>query len=233
MLYYSDDDYDDIWEEVKKHGKFWSVLRRQLDHDPVMVSVELTPVKYCSIWCFYAVDIKWQVKACCKTKLYLPKIKQSIQDEYRGDTSTHLKCPDFRSIRPRTTSTDEYSLFHAFSYVITGSEEWHKKVRKQILKHMFHIEDHLFGRYIDEHKYDDIYDYIVKTKMYKTSTLGTKVEIYTLAHLLETNIYVYFYRDRWDRSNGVWHKYGPRFVKNDMSIYITNHYEVVRKQRNL
>ena len=228
LCYYSHEDYDDVFKEVTKHGEYLSVLDRQLDHDPVMVTIKFTPMKYSSIWCFYAVDKKWQLKACKKINLYLQKynIQQSIKDEYRGDTSTHLRCPDFRSIWPWCT-TDEYSLFHAFSYVITGSEKWHKKVCKEVFKHMHRIEDDLMGRYIAKRKYKDIYDY----KASSISTQGTEVEIYTLADLLETNIYVYFYRDRWDRSNGEWHRYRPKSVTSDMSVYITNHYEVVRKQR--
>lgn len=222
VLHYSDEDFCEVQDVIEEdYDDDWSVLQR-LDHDPVMVTIEYIP------GCFYAVDKKWQLKACYEINLRLKnyEIKQSIKDEYRGDTSTPLRCPDFRSIWPRHT-TDEYSLFHAFSYVITGSEEWYKKVREEVFKHMYYIKDHLMGRCIDKHKYDNIYDYIANSK----STLGTKVEICTLAHLLETNIYVYFYKDKWDRSNGVWHRFRPKFVTSDMSVYITNHYEVVRKQR--
>ena len=175
-----------------------------------MVAIEFIPIGY-----FYAVDMEWQQKACYKINLDLQKydIQQSIKDKYRGDTSIHLRCPDFRSVRPRC-STYDYSLFHAFSYVITGSEEWDNKVRKEVFKHMYYIKDDLMGTCIDRHKYDDIHDYIANS----SSTMGTEVEICTLADLLETNIYMYFYRDRWDRSNGVWHRFRPKFVTSDMSV---------------
>ena len=228
VLHYSKEDHselEDIIEEIYYGDQL--VLKKLLDHDPVMITIDITPRKHHE--CFYAVDSDWQQKAC--KRLDIVFIRQAIKDGYRGGMSTHLRCPDFRSIK--RFGDYENSLFCAFSYVITGSDDYHMEVRNEIVEHMNHIEHHLFGVYINEDKYKNIKHYIAKTKMKRSLTPGTEAEIYTLAHLLKTNIYVYFYEGRWDRSNGIWHKYGPKFVTSDMSIYITctDHYEVVKKQR--
>ena len=181
-----------------------SDLNKLIDHYPVMTTIDITPTKH---WCFYAVDSNWQQKACKTLKLDT-SITSSIKKEYRGDASTPLRCPDFHSVIG--FKDERNSLFCAFSYIITGSKDHCMKVRDKIVEYMEQNEHNLSK---------------------KISTLGTEAEISTLAHLLKTSIYMYFYRDKDGRSNGNWFEYRPKHVTSDMSMYITNHYEVVRKQR--
>ena len=95
--------------------------------------------------------------------------------------------PDVTLTRPRTVKRiqgDGNCLFRCISYLVTGSEEQHGRVREVILDHL---------RYLMLHDclnntYSSIEEYLQVSSMDLDGTWGMEVEIMTIAHLLNTSI---------------------------------------------
>ena len=85
---------------------------------------------------------------------------------------------------------DGNCLFHFFSYIIMGSEEQHIAVHTAILNHMIDIDHFLLGHYIPA-QYSIAQDYIQDKSMDQFHIRGTEIEMFTLAHLLQTCVYIY------------------------------------------
>ena len=82
---------------------------------------------------------------------------------------------------------DGNCLFRAFSYVITGRQTYHMKLREQIINHMRDIETLLLP-----HMNTSLKGYLAKTKMPGNGVWGTDVQILTAASLLSgADIFVY------------------------------------------
>ena len=90
-------------------------------------------------------------------------------------------------------------LFRSFSYIITGSEDQHLAIHLIIVNHISTIAHLLLGTHIPN-RYDPVEGHISDAKMDQDSTWGTEVEMFTLAHLLNTATFLYNTRDkRWWR----------------------------------
>ena len=122
---------------------------------------------------------------------------------------------------------DGNCLFRAFSYVITGRQTYHMKVREQIINHMRDIETLLLP-----HMNTSLKGYLAKTKMAGNGVWGTDVEILTAASLLSADIFVY------TKFGGAykWQRFSRTMLdgkrpEGDCSIYLNhtngNHYDVV------
>lgn len=146
-----------------------------------------------------------------------------------GGPNVSLKPPDTRTIR-RITG-DGNCLFRSFSYIITGSEDQHLAICLIIVNHMLTIAHLLLGTHIPN-RYDAVEGYISDTKMDQDSTWGTEVEMFTLAHLLNTAIFSYNTREE------RWWRFSPCFVDRTLidddtarAMYIRHlpgHFDVVR-----
>ena len=65
-----------------------------------------------------------------------------------GGPNCILTIPNMRTVRP--IIADGNCLFHAFSYVVTGSEDAHMAIRKSIIEHMMNIAHLVLGSHITE-----------------------------------------------------------------------------------
>ena len=169
---------------------------------------------------FYSVDEQWQHNAC--TTLGVQFV---ISNRLRpGGPNVDLRPPNH-------IKGDGNCLFRSFSYIITGSEEQHMAVRIAILNHMIDIAHFLLGHHIPP-QYSSVQDYIQDKGMDQPHMWGTEIDMFTLAHLLQTCVFIY----NTDDLN--WCRYSPHCVDrtlNDdiqqMSMYINhppNHFEIVR-----
>jgi len=153
-----------------------------------------------------------------------------------GNHNVILTHPNHR--RLRSIAGDGNCLFRALSYIITGSEEQHYKIRALIISHMLSIPHMLMGIGHDRHanyaaamlSYSTIEDYNQCSGMDRDGIWGSAIEMACASHLFRVPLYVYdvsHENDNWiasyvDRSL-------PRIV-NCMSMYIYftgNHFNVV------
>ena len=175
---------------------------------------------------FHSVDQQWQRNAC--STLGIDFIQPNGLSP--GGPTVPLTRPDPKDIVQ--ISGDGNCMFRAFSYIISGSQNHHMKVREAILKHMEKIAP-LMLKHIDT--YTSVPDYISGTKMNLDRTWGTQYELYALSHLLGTSIFTYLIAPNPSHSN--WVRYAPHNVQRTLSddktkqaMYIRNvlvHYEVV------
>ena len=147
---------------------------------------------------FYTVDEAWQREGC--TTLDLQFIHGNKLSP--GSPTTPLTAPNRTTIRK--ILGDGNCLFHSFSYLITGTEDQHMAVRLAILDHLKKIEHLILRRLIACPQYQSAMDYITATKMNDNGTWGTDVEIYALAHMLQTCVFLYC-----PLQGGVWNRYTP------------------------
>ena len=130
---------------------------------------------------FHPVDSEWQNEAC-------RRVGANYQRPFRfghGGPDCPLTNPNFKTVR--RVFSDGNCLFRSFSMIITGSQEGHLAVRIAILRHMQSIAHLLLGVHVTQ---NSIAEYVQDTHMDMDGAWGTEVETLTLAHLLQTNIYV-------------------------------------------
>ena len=192
------------------------------------------------------VDVEWQLRVCrllglgfCGPNRITP-----------GSPNAPLANPvGFKNIRG-----DGNCMFRSLSFIITGSEDQHMHVRRDIIRHMRDIGNVLWESQIspllnnlrsigevsvgnnqspNSDHMAGINQYIAATRMDHDKTWGSEVEIMVLAHLLDTAVYSY------DMARG-WNRYTPANVygqfdvstrvNSQMAMYVRyniNHYDVV------
>lgn len=82
-------------------------------------------------------------------------------------------------------------------------------LRQSIIKHMRHL------LYLHGHIYHTLHpggieDYIIATRMDQNTVRGTDLELFTLAHLLQVDIFTYC------EQNGPWQRYKPNLIIVDL-----------------
>lgn len=169
---------------------------------------------------FFMVDDKWQSEKC-----QLPwdlTVRQT--HVYMTDP---IPCGIPGNIKP--IRGDGNCLFRSLSYIITGSEEFHSTLRTLTVNHMDSI-DTLMQQHLPR-RVSSVVDQ--SSGMRQEGTWGTDFEIYTAAHMLQTNIYVYSAYGP-DQLKWMCHSpadIDPALQTSDRSIYLYhrggNHYEVV------
>ena len=82
---------------------------------------------------------------------------------------------------------DGNCLFRAVSFAVTGSEEHHLHIRHCACGHMKSLGRKMSSVIGGQ----TVVDYLRQTRMYQSATWGSQVELFTLAHLLKTDIYSY------------------------------------------
>lgn len=105
--------------------------------------------------------------------------------------------------------------------IITGSQDDHLAVRVAILKHMQTIAHLLLGTHVTQTSIDS---YFHDTSMHMDGAWGSEIEILSLAHLLQTNIYSF------DTSSDSWLLFAPNQLEPTLpldftaqSLYILHH----------
>ena len=165
---------------------------------------------------FNPVNVLWQQETCARLSL-----------QYRHPNRFGIGGPDQILTLPRGTRNvlgDGNCLFWSFALIITGSQQDHLLVRFAILSHKISI-----GHFLRQHhmssNHTSVQNYIQSTRMDRDGTWDSEVEIFTLSHMLGTNIYSFHV----GHSN--WSRFSPanvdRSLSTDvggMSMYIKHRY---------
>ena len=130
---------------------------------------------------FHPIDEAWQRAAC---RLVGVKFVAKC-DLGEGGPNVSLTYP----CRCRHIKGDGNCLFHSFSYLITGTERQHAQVRWAIVNHLHQIEHWILPHFSDQGLSSTAY--IEGSCIDRNGTWGSDVEILTLAHMLNTCVYVY------------------------------------------
>ena len=192
---------------------------------PTQLSTNLSstsghPMEWTMFW-YHAVDAAWQRQKCS-----LLGLQYCCANRFaRGGADRTLTL----SSAIRDTQPDGNCLFRAFALVITGSQEQHFALRTAILKYMQAIEHFLLGSFITSH--ETVKAYIQSTAMDQNGTWGTEVEILTLSHLLQTNVYTFH------TATSRWLLYSPSIIDRQLAIdiecrsmyikHVNSHFQVV------
>ena len=169
------------------------------------------------------VDAEWQRVACV-----LLNVPFHGPNHVQAGSPIHALTPPTRKVG---ITGDGNCLFRAISYIVTGSEDYHLGVRVAVVNYMSEIEpflivNNMLGEYT-------MGEYIESSRMNLEGAWGTGVEIASLAHMLNTNIYTYHAAQEVPQ----WVVFTPRMVDDRLpiqldqrSIYLYfngNHYNVV------
>ena len=165
-----------------------------------------TPRRQSRTWPFRfnPVNEEWQRSLCAIMGL-----------QFVAASALNMGGPEVTLRHPRTIQSiqgDGNCLFRTLSFIITGSEEQHTLVREAILHHMLQIAHFMLSHRINDHS--SVSEYIEHTCMDQDGTWGTDIEILTLAHLLNTFIFVY----TTEQCN--WWRYGPQNVDRSLKLML-------------
>ena len=185
---------------------------------------------------FIPVDQKWQKDKCKMLKLsYIIGIVSEDQS-----TEKKLDIRRFAPSKEKRISPDGNCLFSSLSYVITGTDCFHKEIREILLENMKGQYKDICTNYccshyelLPESRCHSVDDYITKSKMQILGSWGTDMEIFLAAQLLTTDIFVY--RDSlqcWNKFSG----YGFNTKKdvhelNPRRIYLRLHHDHFQKKK--
>ena len=103
-----------------------------------IVNINRSPLKY------FQVSEEWRCNACSKLKLSFRKMDRVSP----GSPNTPLGPPNPYNIK--RIQGDGNCLFRSFSYVLTGVENQHMKIRETIISNMYTIGHLLIGPHITE-----------------------------------------------------------------------------------
>ena len=167
------------------------------------------------------VDAAWQQRMC-----RLLGLQYCHANRFESGNADHMLTLPSAIM---DTQPDGNCLFRAFALIITGSQAEHFILRTSILKHMQTIAHFLLGHLITSHA--SVGDYIHSTAMDQDGTWGTEVEILTLSHLLQTNVYTFY------AATSRWLLYSPSIVDRQLAIdvghrsmyikHVNYHFQVV------
>lgn len=128
----------------------------------------------------------------------------------RGGPDYVLTYPNIATVR--SIIGDGNCLFRAFSKILTGSQDPYRAIRERIVTHMHTIAPYLLGSHITE--YNSIQSYI-EQQMDQNRAWGSEVEMLTLAHLINTNIYSI------DTTTQRWWCYSPHYVDRTIPLDVS------------
>ena len=156
---------------------------------------------------------------------HMQKTGSSIQSSKQSQLWGSLTAP----CTTRGVRGDGDCMFCTISHMISGTEEQHMSVRAAVCSHMLNNSPLLLDKHI--RGYTSMEEYITKTDMNKDGTWGTLLELLTVAHLLQANVY------NWNVQQRNWYEFGHSIVQAvtcdntpRKSIYLRhtgNHYDVV------
>ena len=193
------------------------------DSDDIIITTDVNQTQALKVsWSefrFFQIDETWQRHWCDKLSLpFCCTYTRSI-----GSSTTILTKPNMQT--KKVMLGDGNCLFRSFSYVLTGSQEYHLDVRTLICHHMTTISD-----LVEQHTHPhSVQQYIAQSKMNNNNVWGTHIEILTFANLCESNVYVFNVQTQH------WDIFTPNFRLRGMnvstqSVYLLHplaHYDVV------
>ena len=177
---------------------------------------------------YHQTNETWQRDKCRLLGLVFECATQLQQ----GGPTVVLNRPNLETIV--SIRGDGNCLFRCFSYILTGSQNHHLRVRKAIVAHMRSVSALLVGSPFTGIT-ADIETYISTTRMWYSGTWGSTAEMLTLAHLVQCNIYSY------NPTANIWDTVFPKTIDDSMiddvgqrSMYLfwrnNNHFDVVTSQ---
>ena len=129
---------------------------------------------------FCPVDQIWQ-KTKCKT-LKLSYVNGILYTNEAKDKSLEIR--ELRPSKEKRISPDGNCLFSSLSYIITGSDHFHKEIRELLVENMKGAYREICSRYCYcKQDLDSMIDRI--------GSWGTDMELFLAAQILKTDIFVY------------------------------------------
>ena len=179
------------------------------------------------------ITTEWQ-----KEKCYLLEI-QFNQTIDQHSTMAGKKLRDFEPWECDTIEADGNCLFRCLSKLISGSEEYHSKVRGEICRYMLSDGKDTIGWYFTQTLTTTPSDHLSSTCMYNDGNWGTDTELITASALLEADIYIAnkVFRTKESITTGIsWSRIraSNNYDKNP-ALYIANysdHYQPVTRMIN-
>ena len=239
----SDSQVSDIQDETSVDcvivDKCDDVKERDPDHNLTMYDVDLqTSVDFCAgenddvYVTFQNTDNEMcgrhltkmdQISMC--TKLGVKRFRDNLH---------HGKEITGRPTRCHRIKRDGNCFFRAISFSVCNHENRHAQFREKICGHALENGDILKSVLRDGD--DSTNSYMTRTKMNKSGTWASEVEIFTASHLLKCNIYIF------DQQSQKWLLFSPRNIDKESrseiqgSIFLNhvdkNHYNVVIECEN-
>ena len=130
------------------------------------------------------ITTEWQKERCNLLGI------QFQQPTDQNSTMAGQKLRDFEPLKCDTIEGDGNCLFRCLSKVISGSEEYHAKVRGEICRYMLSDGKDIIGWYFTQILSTTPSDYLNNTCMYDNGIWGTDAELVTASALLQADIYV-------------------------------------------
>ena len=172
---------------------------------------------------FEPIDPKWQFDKC--QEFNLGYVFPALSDKRKDCAGTPI---EIEKMKP-----DGNCFFRSMSYVLTGDQESHNKLRWEICSFMQNsgYSEHIKKTLLNN--WPSVAHYLFSKQMFMDGEWASEVEIYTAALMLRTKIYVF----RNIQNRKAWHLHDPAlvvpgFVTPASSIYIVhpnnNHYDVVK-----
>ena len=179
---------------------------------------------------FCPVDQIWQ-KAKCKF------LKLSYVNGVLYTNESKVKDLEIRELRPskeKRISPDGNCLFSSLSFIITGSDHFHKEIREMLVENMRGPYREICSRYccskkdlLEEAHCYSIEQYINVSMIDRIGSWGTDMELFLAAQLLETDMFVY------QDSSHCWNKFsGYGFIDRHDSHKLTEKRIYIRLYRN-
>ena len=147
---------------------------------------------------FLPINPKWQLDKC--RELHLDYVCPLVSGEDK-------ECAG-KPVRLEKMKPDGNCFFRSLSYVLTGDQESHKKVRREICSFMLgsKYNKHIKRTLLND--YPSVANYLSSKNMYSDGEWASEVEIYTAALMLKTKIYVF--RNVGNRRG--WHLHDPALI---------------------
>ena len=175
---------------------------------------------------FLMIDAQWQQSQCNRLHNAL-----TVCHKHKS-MATAIPCGI--PLHVQQICGDGNCFFRALSYCLTGNELQHLLLRSLTIEHMKKISDIVEVNFLNSRTLEN---YLSSSQMPSNSTWATEVEIYTAAHMLNTNIYIYsIYAQAQQGHQWKWLLHSPTLLDHTLqpsnrSIYLyhrnQNHYDVV------
>ena len=178
--------------------------------------MEVVEVKYFYHGQFIPVNAAWQRQKC---KEFMFKFVGGVVYENEADDKT----VEIRNVAPskeKRISPDGNCLFSSLSYVIAGTDSYHKEIRELLIQNMTNKYREICTNYCSAH-YDllpenhckSIEDYLKVSMMDRVGSWGTDLELFLAAQILRTDIFVYKDEDH------VWNKFSAYGFNDKRDIH--------------
>ena len=179
-----------------------------------------------TVYKFLPIDLSWQMMKAGQLSLQIHSVVQGNKSSKNQQIGNPLEL--------KRTIPDGNCFFRAISYIISGCEEKHVAVREAIVHHMLTLGCKLKSVLPAN---EEVKSYIQSSKNMQPRTWATHVEIFTTAHLLKTDIYIYTKCG----NSFKWLKHSGKFLDTNLAVeksavYLQhtngNHYDVVLSTSN-